>query len=130
MGKLVNEQVEFARDIGELIAYSEEIGVELTFGEPYRPKTQQLLYFMGRTLQRVGNTLRVSKAPRRSATMNSMHMKRLAVDFNLFVDGKLTWDIEDYRPLGEFWEELSPKNKWGGNWTKFRDAPHFQRSVD
>ena len=113
MGRLVNEQVKFLKDIGKLIAYSEEIGVELTAGECYRTAYQQKRYI----------------ATGRSQTMKSMHLKRLAMDFNLFIDGNLTWELEAYQPLGDYWESLDPKNKWGGNWRSFKDVPHFQRSA-
>lgn len=126
---LVKEQIEFTKDVAELIQFAETKGLNLTFGEAYRPMTQQLLYVMGRSVKKVGKTLKIVKAPVRSATMNSMHMKRLAVDFNLFIDGELTWNLVDYQELGEFWETLSPKNRWGGNWKTFKDAPHFERRV-
>lgn len=34
---------------------------------------------------------------------NSLHTKRLAVDLNLFVDGKFATDSEAHRPLAELW---------------------------
>ncbi len=68
----------------------------------------------------------------RSVTMNSQHLKRLAVDLNFFKtmsDGelKLTYDVEEIRPLGQFWETLDTANRWGGNWDSFKDTPHFER---
>jgi predicted chitinase len=68
----------------------------------------------------------------RSNTMNSQHLKRLAVDLNFFKaapDGtlRLTYDVEELRALGEFWEGLDTANRWGGNWTSFKDTPHFER---
>ena len=64
--------------------------------------------------------------------MKSLHLKRLAVDLNFFreaPDGtlKLTYDIEELRALGEFWENLDPANRWGGHWASFKDVPHFER---
>ncbi len=56
-------------------------------------------------------------------------MKRCAMDFNVFVDGKLTWDKEVIRPLGEYWESLNAKNRWGGNFKSFIDVPQFERYV-
>jgi hypothetical protein len=54
----------------------------------------------------------------------SLHYSRLAVDVNLFIQGK--W-IEDgshpaWKQLGEFWEKLHPLCAWGG---RFQDANHF-----
>jgi hypothetical protein len=41
---------------------------------------------------------------------NSLHCLKLAIDLNLFWQGKYLTDSEDYRPLGELWEA------WGGSW--------------
>ena len=113
MGRLVEEQVKFAEDVGKLLSYVAELdGLSVTLGEAYRTKEQQKIYMKNG----------------RSKTMKSMHLKRLAIDLNLFVDGNLTWDIEEYRILGEFWESLSEQNEWGGNWKSFKDVPHFQRT--
>ena len=71
---LSDEQWEFGKDIGKLIVYAEENGFKLTFGEAYRTVQQQKIYV------KTG----------RSKTMKSKHMKRCAMDFNVFVDGKLT----------------------------------------
>tara|TARA_B100002019_G_C21241297_1_gene585725 strand:+ start:1303 stop:1641 length:339 start_codon:yes stop_codon:yes gene_type:complete len=110
---LSDEQWEFGKDIGKLIVYAEENGFKLTFGEAYRTVQQQKIYV------KTG----------RSKTMRSKHMKRCAMDFNVFVDGKLTWDKEVIRPLGEYWESLNAKNRWGGNFKSFIDVPHFERNV-
>ena len=65
----------------------------------------------------------------KSKTMNSMHLKRLAIDLNFFVDGELVYDHPKVIELGTYWESLDSKNQWGGFWTTFRDYPHFQRTV-
>lgn len=56
--------------------------------------------------------------------LNSLHMKRLAVDFNFFVDG--VWQIksESYKPLGDYWKSLHPLCRWGGDFKK-PDGNHF-----
>ena len=113
MSKLVDEQWEFLKDIAKLITYADEMGLLLTAGEAYRTAYQQKHYI----------------DTGRSQTMKSKHLKRLAMDFNLFVDGNLTWELEAYQPLGDYWESLNPKNQWGGNWKSFKDVPHFQRTV-
>ena len=53
---------------------------------------------------------------------NSLHYIRLAVDFNLFIDGKYKKDWESYYPLGLFWEKIG--GSWGGRF-KNKDANHF-----
>ncbi len=40
---------------------------------------------------------------------NSLHTQRLAIDLNLFVDGKFRTDSEAHRPLAELWLALAPK---------------------
>lgn len=110
---LVREQAAFVRDVAKLILYAEEMGYELTFGETYRTAYQQREY------------LRTGK----SLTMNSMHLKRLAVDFNLFIGGNISWEIYDFEPLGAYWESLDPRNRWGGRFKNFKDVPHFERAA-
>lgn len=67
-----------------------------------------------------------------SWTMNSDHLEARAADFVLYrvgADGSLdpTWDVRDWRPIGEAWVALDPDyNYWGyAEWGK--DAPHFGR---
>ena len=60
--------------------------------------------------------------------LKSKHTERLAIDLNFIKDNQLTQDIELLRPIGEFWEKLSPDNRWGGNFSK-PDCPHFERNV-
>ena len=117
--RLSKEQRIFTRHIGLLIEKAYCLGLELTFGEAWRSNEEQL---------------RLKKAGL-SQIDYGQHQKRLAVDFNLFKDGKLTWKWEDYVPLGEYWHSLDEKNRWGGDWNKngkkdgFIDAPHFERNV-
>jgi hypothetical protein len=110
--RLSEEQRIFTRDISKLITFAYDNGIELTFGEAYRTQYQQKEYM------RTGL----------SKTMNSKHLNRLAVDFNFFVNGALTYDANIIQLLGNYWESLDVKNSWGGNW-KWKDTPHFQRSV-
>ena len=117
--KLSEKQQEFTKNIASLIVYADTIGIQLTFGHAYRDKeTQRRLVDKGL-----------------SKTMNSMHLKRLAVDFNFFINGELTYDFDKIKPLGDYWESLHPDNVWGGDFNKndikdgFLDVPHFQRNV-
>lgn len=109
--RLSEKQQEFTKDIASLIVYADTIGIQLTFGHAYRDKeTQRRLVDKGL-----------------SKTMNSNHLKRLAVDFNFFINGELTYDKERLKELGAFWESLNDKNRWGGNFKTFTDTPHFER---
>ncbi len=120
-------QSAFTRDIGRLIAYADEIGVELTFGDAYRSRAQQLLNYFGNSVYSIGKGLKLIKGRKVSWTMNSKHLDRLAVDFNFFIDDKLTYVDEKLDLLGTYWESLDEKNEWGGFWKK-KDSPHFQRN--
>jgi len=42
----------------------------------------------------------------------SLHRKRLAIDLNLFRDGRFLRTTEDHKPLGVFWESIG--GTWGG----------------
>lgn len=107
---LRQHQSEFARDVVRLLTYASGKGYEYTLGEAERPIEMQRIHFEAG----------------RSKTMNSMHIKRLAVDVHFFKGGQLCYPQE----LGDFWEALAPGvNQWGGNWVSFKDAPHFQRTA-
>ena len=105
---LSDEQAKFLYDVGRLINYAEQQGYKITSGEIYRTLYQQ------RENVRKGV----------SWTYNSKHLKRLAIDLNLFKDGHLANKLTDYCDMGTYWESLSPHNRWGG---RFRDSPHFER---
>lgn len=104
---LGNEQEAFSRDVCQLLAFAFGQGYEVRMGEAQRPVEMQELYV------RTG----------RSKTMNSNHIRKCAIDLHFFKDGVLCYPKE----LGDFWENLHPKNSWGGNWKNFKDGPHFER---
>lgn len=114
--KLSEKQQIFTQNIGKLIEFARCNNIGLTFGHAWRSNEEQL------RLVQEG----------KSQTMNSNHLNRLAVDFNVFIKGKLTWKWEDIKPLGDYWETLHPLNRWGGDWNKnnkkdgFIDSPHFE----
>lgn len=119
---LIQEQIAFLRDLRKLYDHADTLGYFITQGEAERLLEMQMLHV---------------KAGR-SKTLNSEHLRRCAQDLNIFLmrEGKLCLcSREEIKPLGDFWESLSPKNRWGGNWrglvdagkSKFVDAPHFER---
>lgn len=110
---LSQEQAAFLTDACKLIQYATEQGWMVTGGELYRTPEQQEIYL------KTG----------RSKTMASNHLKRCAIDLNFFKDGKLIWDKQMLAPLGQYWESLNPKNRWGGNFKSLVDVPHFERNV-
>lgn len=108
---LVAEQAAFLQDAARLIIHANGLGWVVTAGELYRTAEQQDIYL------KTG----------RSKTRDSYHLKRLAIDLNFFKDGKLVYDVHALKPLGDYWEGLSPQNRWGGNFQSFKDVPHFER---
>lgn len=110
---LVPEQHAFLQNVCQLLAKAYELGFMVTGGELARTLEQQQLHV---------------KAGR-SKTMASNHLRRLAIDLNFFREGKLVQTKEGLQQLGDFWESLNPKNRWGGNWRSFVDCPHFERNV-
>lgn len=93
---LRDEQSKFTRMVADLIKYAYGLGYELTFGDAYRDP-------------------RVPYGHPRS-----LHKHRLAVDFNLFIDGRYQSSTEAHRPLGEYWESIG--GSWGGH---FNDGNHY-----
>ena len=81
---LREKQSIFALNISKLIIYAFEIGYETTKGEALRTIDQQRLYFDGYTIMKFGSGLKLAKSKRKSKTMNSYHLKKLAEDINLF----------------------------------------------
>ena len=51
---------------------------------------------------------------------NSFHYSRLAIDLNLFKDGKYLTKTDDHKPFGLFWESIG--GSWGGRWN---DGNHY-----
>jgi len=106
---MVKNQVKFVCDVAKLIVFASENGYDLTFGEAWRsPQTQKMYVESGK-----------------SKTNKSKHLTRLAIDFNLFVNGKYMTQTKDYEILGEHWKTLDFENVWGGDWGW--DGNHFQQ---
>ncbi|EEW0756195.1 M15 family metallopeptidase, partial [Escherichia coli] len=102
---LSEKQQLFAVMIADLIHWAQEHGYRLTFGEAYRTPEQAAL-----------------NAKSGKGIRNSLHTLRLAVDFNLFINGEYQADTDAYRPLGEYWESIG--GTWGGRFSR-ADGNHF-----
>jgi hypothetical protein len=63
-------------------------------------------------------------------TLNSRHITGHAVDLAPLKNGKPSWNWDDYYPLSEAMKtaasELGIQVEWGGDWTSFKDGPHWQ----
>lgn len=96
MAKLQPKQAEFARMVALLIQYITFKGYEVTFGD-------------------------AARMDRRGHIRGSKHYSRLAIDLNLFKDGKYLKKTSDHLPFGKFWESIG--GKWGG---RFNDGNHYE----
>ena len=90
--------------VAMLIDHAGKLGFELTFGDAFRDP---------RLHGKPGSKMGYGAA-------NSCHKYRLAVDFNLFQDGRLLLRTDDHLPLGEYWESIG--GTWGG---RFGDGNHY-----
>jgi peptidoglycan L-alanyl-D-glutamate endopeptidase CwlK len=70
-----------------------------------------------------------------SKTMKSRHIPGKngfshAVDLAAVIDGKVRWDWPLYDKLAKAMKAAAKVEKvvieWGGDWTSFKDGPHFQ----
>lgn len=65
-----------------------------------------------------------------SKTMNSRHLTGHAVDLGAWIGGTVAWDWPPYYKIADAMkaaaEELEIPLEWGGDWTTFKDGPHYQ----
>ena len=65
-----------------------------------------------------------------SQTMRSRHLTGHAVDLGAYVAGSVRWDWPLYHKLAvavkQAAAELQTPIEWGGDWTTFKDGPHWQ----
>lgn len=117
---LSDEQWLFLKDVSKLIAFAAQHEYKLTGEWLFRNEEVQ------RKLVNEGL----------SKTMNSYHLKKLAIDLNVFFQGRLLSGKKDWNEikfLGDYWESLNEKNRWGGDWNMndkpdgFIDSFHFER---
>jgi hypothetical protein len=97
---LAKTQRQFSKAVALLILYAYQIGYEVSLGHAYRSPNES----------------------GRLGFKNSNHIRRLAIDLNLFLDGKYLETTEDHERLGAFWETLHPLARWGG---EFGDGNHY-----
>ena len=66
-----------------------------------------------------------------SQTMDSRHITGDAVDIAPWVDGTVRWDWPLFYILEEAMKKAIARTRipleWGGDWTSFKDGPHWQR---
>jgi hypothetical protein len=90
------DQRRFTLMLAQLITYAYDKGYELSVGDAFRD----------------------TRVP--YGHPDSCHRKRLAMDLNLFKEGKFMTETKDHLPLGEYWESIG--GSWGG---RFNDGNHY-----
>ena len=106
---LGQKQRRFAKMVAALINKAHDLGYELTLVDAYRDP-------------RLHGAFGEKKG---YGAGRSCHKLRLAIDLNLFKDGKYLDRSEDHKPLGEWWESMG--GTWGG---RFRDGNHYSLEHD
>lgn len=65
-----------------------------------------------------------------SLTLKSRHLTGHAVDLGAIVGGQVRWDWPLYYKISEVMKDAAKDLKvpitWGGDWTMFKDGPHFE----
>lgn len=65
-----------------------------------------------------------------SLTLKSRHLTGHAVDLGAIVGGQVRWDWPLYYKIAETMKDAARDLKvpitWGGDWTMFKDGPHFE----
>ncbi len=102
----------------KLLERCKQEGLNIKIGETYRSvERQEYLYAQGRT--RAGRIVTYA----RGTSMSSYHQWRLAFDVFHNVRGD-EYNLAVLKKVGKIGKELGLQ--WGGDWTSFRDYPHFQ----
>ncbi|MEY8874888.1 MAG: N-acetylmuramidase domain-containing protein [Leptothrix sp. (in: b-proteobacteria)] len=113
---LLDEQFAFMKDVTQLLVEAGRQGFAISGGELARsPETQATYLRQGR-----------------EKSMDSPHLRKLAIELNCFVpqdDGshQLVQTLAALEPLGQFWEGLDPRNRWGGRRGGVLAAMQFER---
>lgn len=108
---LSEQQRLFMSLLPKLISYAYGMGYELTLGDGFRDP---------RVFGMLGE-------PKGYGHARSAHKNRLAIDLNLFKDGKYLADSDSHAFLGEYWKGLHVLNRHGGD---FGDGNHYSQIRD
>jgi peptidoglycan L-alanyl-D-glutamate endopeptidase CwlK len=69
-------------------------------------------------------------AKKATRTMRSRHIHGFAVDLAPLINGEVRWDWPLYNQLSKVVKQAAKDVKvpveWGGDWTSFKDGPHWQ----
>ena len=103
---LGEKQELFMRLVPRLIDKAHELGFEVRGGDLFRDP-------------RAHGAFKVKKS---YSNAQSCHKLKLAIDLNLFKDGKFLQETSDHQELGEWWEKQHELCRWGG---RFSDGNHY-----
>jgi hypothetical protein len=98
--------------VARLIQEADSRGYAVTFGEAWRTPEQAKW-----------------NAANGIGTVTSLHIERLAIDLNLFKDGRFITGGEGHMELGKWWKSLGPDYRHGGDFTK-KDWNHYAITPD
>jgi len=104
--KLGEKQQLFMRLLPRLIDEAHRLGFEIRGGDLFRDP-------------RVHGNFGTRKGYGRS---RSCHKLKLAIDLNLFKNGKFIRTTKGHKGLGQWWEKQHPLCRWGG---RFNDGNHY-----
>jgi hypothetical protein len=100
----VPRQETFAVNVAKLILFINANGYQVTLGETIRSKAEAEVY-----------------AKKGIGIRDSNHIYRLAIDLNLFKDGKYLKTSKDYKFAGVYWQSLNKHNEHHCS-----DSNHFE----
>ena len=115
---LRQKQSKFARLVPRLIDFAYEQGYEVTLGDAW---AFNFWLIMNLILSVLPESLE-KKVRSRTHKLGSFHYNRLAIDINLFKDGRYLISTKSHESLGIYWESLDPECTWGGRWG---DGNHY-----
>ena len=95
---LRQKQSRFARMTAQLINHATILGYDIT----------------------LGHALRSREEAKRLGFSKSLHCEKLALDLNLFKNGRFLTSTKSHEPLGLYWESIG--GTWGG---RFNDGNHY-----
>lgn len=102
----------------KLIELCKAEGIDLLVTSTYRDnESQNALYAQGRTAP--------GKIVTKAKGGESFHNYRCAFDVVPLVNGKPVWDdMQAWEKIGRLGVQIGLE--WAGNWTSFKEYPHFQ----
>lgn len=119
--KLGKKQELFMRLLPGLINKAHSLGFEIRGGDLFRDPRVHGAFGVG-ILEHMKKLFNLVGIKFGYGHKNSCHKLKLAIDLNLFKNGRLVTSTSGHRELGEWWEKQHPDCRWGG---RFKDGNHY-----